>query len=360
MRYFASTQLRLMKERSSFLMKISSLTLYALAVTGAAGLVAGCSSSGTGSSGVTPGAFSSMQTVRINGLLVPAVHPNLSGLHRYESVTPDKHKKKKKAADQYLSSFDGSTILQFDYPKSDASIGTISGVTDPSGECTNVLYGVGKKDFWVSAAGSDELDEFAYGGTSPVKTLSESTGEPAGCAIDPGTGNLAVAILGAGDVVVFANATGSGTTYPDGLESTYFDGYDTSGNLYVDGDNTSGAFALLELPKGSSTFETLTLSNSVLSPGQVQWDGKYITVDDQSAKAIYGYTCSGTSCTLEQTVSLSGSSDCVQTWIAKGVVFCPDAGNEEGYVYKYPAGGSFIATLTGSWDLPIGAADISK
>jgi hypothetical protein len=341
-------------------MKISSLTLYALTLTAAAGLMAGCSSSGAGSPGVTPGAFSSMQSVRINGLLVPAVHPNLSLLHRYESVTPDKHHKKKKKADQYFSSFDSSTILQFDYPKGDASIGTISGVTDASGMCTNVLYGVGKKDFWVSAAGSDELDEFAFGGTSPIKTLSESTGEPAGCAIDPGTGNLAVAILGAGDVVIFANATGSGTTYSDGLESTYFDGYDAKGNLYVDGLNSSDAFALLELPKGSSTFETLTLSNTVLAPGQVQWDGKYITVDDQSGKSIYGYTCSGTSCTLKETVSLSGSGDCVQTWIAKGLVFCPDATNGEGYVYKYPAGGSFIATLTGSWDLPIGSADVSK
>jgi hypothetical protein len=340
-------------------MKTSSLTLYSLALIAAGGLIAGCSSS-SGSSGVTPGMFSSARTVSINGLLVPATHPNLNALHHYQSVTPDKHKKKKKTADQYLSSFDGSTILQFDYPKSDASIGTISGVTDPSGECTNVLDGVGKHDYWVSAAGSDELDEFAFGGTTPVKTLAESTGEPAGCAIDPGTGNLAVAILGAGDVVIFANATGSGTAISDGLTSTYFDGYDTKGNLYVDGVNASALFELLMLPKGSSTFQTMSTSNSVLAPGQVQWDGKYMTVDDQDGHAIYGYTCSGTSCTLKQTVSLSGSGDCVQTWIGKGLVFCPDATNGEGYVYKYPAGGSFIATLTGSWDLPIGAADISK
>lgn len=111
-------------------MKTSSLTLYSLALIAAGGLMAGCSSS-SGSSGVTPGMFSSARTVSINGLLVPATHPNLNALHHYQSVTPDKHKKKKKTADQYLSSFDGSTILQFDYPKSDASIGTISGVTDP-------------------------------------------------------------------------------------------------------------------------------------------------------------------------------------------------------------------------------------
>lgn len=341
-------------------MKISRLARYSVALTAAAGLIAGCSSaSGTAPSGVTPGAFSSPQTVRINGLLVPAVNPNLSLLHRYGPVTPDKHKKKKKA-DQYLSNFDNSTILQFDYPKSDASTGTISGVTDASGMCTNVLYGVGKHDYWVSAAGSDQIDEFAYGGTTPVKTLSESTGEPAGCAFDPGTGNLAVAILGQGYVVFFANASGSATAIADGLTSTYFDGYDTKGNLFADGTNSSGVFALVELPNGSSNFETLSTSNNVSSPGQVQWDGKYMTVNDQAGKAIYGYTCSGTTCTLEQTVSLTDSSECVQTWIAKGVVFCPDAGTGTGAVYKYPAGGAAVATLTGSWDLPIGAADVSK
>jgi hypothetical protein len=86
----------------------------------------------------------------------------------------------------------------------------------------------------------------------------------------------------------------------------------------------------------------------------VQHDGKYVTIGDQEAHAIDGYTCSGTSCTLERTVSLAGSSDCVQTWIGKGDVFCPDAGNEAVEVYSYPAGGAPIATLTGAGILPIG------
>jgi hypothetical protein len=50
----------------------------------------------------------------------------------------------------------------------------------------------------------------------------------------------------------------------------------------------------------------------------------------------------------------------VQTWIAQNVVYCPDAGNEDAEVYAYPAGGSAIATLTGSFDLPIGAVSITN
>jgi hypothetical protein len=61
-----------------------------------------------------------------------------------------------------------------------------------------------------------------------------------------------------------------------------------------------------------------------------------------------------------RTVSLSGSSDCAGTWIGKGDVFCADGGNEAVEVFKYPAGGSPIATLTGPTDLPIGIIQVSK
>jgi hypothetical protein len=62
---------------------------------------------------------------------------------------------------------------------------------------------------------------------------------------------------------------------------------------------------------------------------------------------------------LKGTVSLSGSSDCAQTWIA-GVVFCADAGSEGAEVFKYPAGGSPIAILTGNFDLPLGVVAAEK
>jgi hypothetical protein len=64
--------------------------------------------------------------------------------------------------------------------------------------------------------------------------------------------------------------------------------------------------------------------------------------------------------TLKGTVSLSNSGDCVQTWIATGVVFCADAGSEGAEVYNYPAGGSPIAVFTGSFDLPLGVVAAEK
>jgi hypothetical protein len=86
----------------------------------------------------------------------------------------------------------------------------------------------------------------------------------------------------------------------------------------------------------------------------VQWDGTYLTVEDQLTNEIYRYTVSGTKATLEGTVSFSGSSDCAQTWIATGVVYCGDYGTNGGEVFTYPAGGSPLAVFTGTFDSPLG------
>jgi hypothetical protein len=75
---------------------------------------------------------------------------------------------------------------------------------------------------------------------------------------------------------------------------------------------------------------------------------------------MYQYTVSGTTATLKGTVLLSGASDCAQTWIATGVVYCGDAGNGDGEVFKYPAGGSAIAVLTGNFDEPLGVVAAKK
>ena len=198
-----------------------------------------------------------------------------------------------------------------------------------------------------------------------IKTLSVAYSFPSSCAMDT-SGDLAVGILeasgaGGGDVVIFKNASGSGTAYTTPLDEEFFDGYDNQGNLFADGfTGYRSGFALVELPKGSTKFETIKTSNTVEFPGSVQWDGTYLTVFDQDTSEMYQYTVSGTTATLKGTVSFSGSSDCAQTWIVQGLVYCGDAGNGDGEVFNYPAGGSPIATLTGKFDVPLGVVAAEK
>jgi hypothetical protein len=296
------------------------------------------------------------KTLFLNGRPVTAAR--LSPLPRYAELVPDKSKSK---TFEYTINYYQTYASIFDYPKSSAMIGQITGAGGQG--CTNVLYGYGKKIIWNPGRTNDQINEYRVP-HKLIKSLSLDYTFTSSCAMNK-SGDLAVGILlgnsygPGGQVVIFKNATGSGTVYNTPLAKEYFDGYDPNGNLFADGFDSASSFALVELPKGSSKAVTITISNSVVFPGSVQWDGKYVTVFDQLANKMYQYTISGTKATLEGTVSIS-AGDCAQTWIVKGLVYCGDASNNDGEVFKYPAGGSPIAVFTGNFDTPLGTVAAEK
>ena len=310
---------------------------------------------------LAPSAASDYQYIRktlsLNGRPITAARP--PGPLSYEQIVPDARSNSPDF--EYIINDYGSYASIFDYPKSHQQIGAI---TEVGGQgCTNVLHGYGKKIIWIVAA-DDHITEYGVP-KKPLQTLSDSVGSPSSCAMDT-SGDLAVGILynysgpGGGDVVIYKNASGSGTVYSTPLDREYFDGYDDRGNLFADGLTSASSFALVELPNGGSTFKTIATSNTVEYPGSVQWDGTYLTVLDQLANKMYRYTISGTKAKLKGTVSFSGSGDCAQTWIVPGIVYCADATNDAGEAFKYPAGGSIIATFTGRFDVPLGTVAAEK
>jgi hypothetical protein len=287
----------------------------------------------------------------------PVTAERLSPMPRFATIVPERHGQKDF---EYIFNFYGTYASIFDYPKSDQQLGSIYG--DGGQGCTNVLYGYGKKIIW-NVGGQTKITEYKVPHT-PVKTLSVAYSFPTSCAMDS-SGDLAVGVFyesgaGGGDVIIFKNATGTPTVMTTPLVSEYFDGYDPNGNLFADGFDSAGNFALVELPEGGTKFETITTSNTVQFPGSVQWDGTYLTVFDQDADAFYRYAISGTTATLKNTITLTGAGDCAQTWIVKGLVYCGDADNDNGEVFKYPAGGSIVATFTGSFDEPLGVTAAEK
>ena len=178
----------------------------------------------------------------------------------------------KKSDLAYISNFYNSTILAFTYPRG-KYVGSISS-DDPQGLCAAKTG-----NWWVVASGSAEVSEYAHGGTTPLKTLSVTGGEPAGCTVDPTTGNLAVTLLGAGDVVVFTGGSGSGTTIADDLSSSYFDGYDDKGDLFVDGITPSDTYGVVELPRAAACLSNY-LSQAPGFPGGIQGYGNYLAIGD--------------------------------------------------------------------------------
>ena len=241
-------------------------------------------------------------------------------------------------------------------------IGQINGAGGQG--CTNALYGYGKKIIWNAGRTNDVIDEYKVP-DKLIKTLSLNYTFTSSCAMNT-SGDLAVGILlgnsygAGGQVVIFKHASGSGIVYDTPLSKEYFDGYDSSGNLFADGMGSTDSFSLVELPHGSSKFVTIKTSNSPEFPGSVQWDGSYLTVFDQQTSETYQYTVSGTTATLKNTVQFAGVGDCAQTWIVTGLLYCGDAGNNGGEVFKYPAGGSPTAVFTGDFDLPLGVTAAKK
>jgi hypothetical protein len=296
------------------------------------------------------------KTLVMHGRPVTAARLNLNPLPYYKTAVPEA--KNTKYYD-YTINFYGTYASIFNYPKSVKQIGTIDNVGGQG--CTNVLYGYGKKTFWIMA-GYNQMTEYSVPKKQIANLEVSADTMPSSCALST-SGDLAVGILdgtNSGAVYIYKKAKGDPTIHTSPLSREYFDGYDDKGNLFFDGFTPSYQFQLEELAKGSNTVQTITTSNTVQFPGSVQWDGKYLTVFDQLANDMYLYTVNGTKATLKKTIAFQGSSDCAQTWIATGVVYCGDAGNDNGEVFKYPAGGSPVATFVGNFDEPLGTVASSK
>ncbi len=298
------------------------------------------------------------RTLFVNGRPVTAAR--LNPLPRYAELVPDQLRSKKY---EYIFNIYSSFGSIFNYPKSTQMIGELGGGGGQG--CTNVLYGYGNKIMWNAGRTNDVVTEYSVPDNKVLKTVSLNYTYTSSCAMNA-AGDLAVGVLlgnsfgPGGQVVIFKNATGSGKVYNTPLNKEYFGGYDPNGNLFADGLDTSYSFMLVELPKGHKKFVTIKTSNSPQFPGSVQWDGKYLSVFDQLTSETYRYTVSGTTATLQSTVQYSGASDCAQTWIVTGLLYCADAGNDDGEVYNYPAGGSPAATLVGSFDEPLGVVAAHK
>jgi hypothetical protein len=240
----------------------------------------------------------------------------------------------------YVSNFYGRDTLVFTYPGGKL-VGTLNGVGTVA--CASASSG----DWW--AAGNDEMLEYAHGGKTPIKTLSGASGA---CAVDPNTGDLA--LVDNDEIIIYPGGSGSGTPYCTGMASAYFDGYDDRGDLFVDGITSGDTVGVVELPKGGSTCENITLSQSLEFPGGIQWYDKYLAVEDQEAQVIYHFAIHGTNAKEIGTTELGGSLDVPAFYIQKPYVVGADAGNDNVEMWKYPAGGPVFKTIQGNFDLPVG------
>lgn len=264
----------------------------------------------------------------------------------------------------YISNFNGSQGIAniYAYPK-EKLVGQILGIDGAVGMCVD-----SKGDVFVTQRFATSVYEYAHGGTTPIATLDDGY-ESGTCSVDPTTGNLAVGNITT-NFEIFpyegSGTFGTPTVYsaPNGFASVNSVGYDNKGNLFFQGSNSSNGDIEGELAKGSANAKLLSLNVTIGSPGQVQWDGKYITFTDRLDADIYEVSVSGSAGTVVGSTLLNLSNDQDRAgWISTKLkaVFVPQFNSNEVLVFKYPSGTpvakkTINTGLDGPWGITLSIA----
>jgi hypothetical protein len=281
----------------------------------------------------------------------------------------------------YVSGDSTNKVYVYSYPKGKL-VGKISGVSHPGGECVDQAGDV----FVVtgSPSASNEVYEFAHGGTSPMAILS-NPGYGSSCSVDSKTGNLAVANIddpsnpsAHGDIAIYTAAQGQPTMYSSSQFLAFGScGYDNEGNLYVEGSTTGSGepIELALLSRGSSSLEMLQLNKSVYAGylfwPAVEWDGTNMTISTvphpEGRKAsgvvsVYQLSISGTNADVIGTTELvfKKNRHRGQTWIYGGSIIGADS-YKDGNVstWSYPRGGKPNQTIEKIPDIELMGVTVS-
>lgn len=300
-----------------------------------------------------------------SALTPPSVQSAISSRQR-SWMSPLASKKSKLL---YVSAFNGSSVTVYDYPSGE-QMGTLTGFSSPSGQCVDA-----KGDVYIANFTSGVVDEYAHGGTSPIKTFT-TNGAAFGCSVDRANDLAVTDFLGvsysAGSVTVFPNGSSKGVTYSDPADCHYIwnAGYDDKGNLVMVAENqTTEAVTYCAVLKGAGSMTTLTASGfTIYSPDTTMWDGKYIALGDQQLQGglqsgIIEATLSNSTLTAHGQVTLADGCDAGYTHvvqpfivgrkntpvndrqshvIAGGNQFC----NADFRMWHYPAGGTPFKSLS--------------
>jgi hypothetical protein len=282
-------------------MNISRSAGYALGVLAGAALIAGCSGgteSAVAPASMTNAARSGADALHLRGGLgaFAAVHPygTLHPDHRKSWVSPDA---KEEARLMFASDAGLGDVYIYALPSMTLK-GTLTGFSQPQGLCSDTGGNV-----YIANTNATQVLKYSRAGTL-LSTYSDAYGYPVGCAVDPATGDLAVANIfgftGAGQVLVFSSPSSSPKVLTNRREYYYYYvGYGPGSSLWVSGKDSSNIYMLSDC--GASSCSTIKLSGGkIYFPGAVQWDST------QATWVAFDQLCGNTSAACSYPVSAKG------------------------------------------------------
>lgn len=225
---------------------------------------------------------------------------------------------------------------------------------DPMGLATD-----GAQNLYVANIAFSNVIVYAKPYISIKTTLNDAGENTQDVAVDKtglvGVTNYLTSSLMPGSVTFFAkNASQPCNTVHDPNWIYFFnDAFDASGNLFFDGETAGGTVLVGEISGGckATSIATLSVGNTISSPGGVQVSGGKILIGDVSKQAIYTYAppSGGSLGSPTAVTTLAGAETPVTFAIeANGKrVRTADAASDTLYaaLYTYPKG-SYISKLS--------------
>jgi hypothetical protein len=246
----------------------------------------------------------------------------------------------------YVSDVGTGKVNMYTYPRGKL-VGTLTGFQRPQAMCVDKEGNV-----FIPDLSAFKIYKYRHGAKKPMAVLHDPGEDPDDCAVDPTTGNLAVANLstpytGQGNILLYAGARGKPKRLRDQHIIFYlFCGYDDNGNLYLDGMN-AGAFEFAEIPQGTTNFVDVSLDKTFRYGGAVQWDGKDVAVGDYESDAIYRFAIDGQKGTEVGKTHLRGSNFAIGFWIQGSKVIGPNDDSTNVMFWDYPHGGPSTKSISG-------------
>jgi len=235
-------------------------------------------------------------------------------------------------------------------------VGTLYNGYRPFGECVDASGN-------VYIVYSDELVEYAHGGSTPVRTIANPVydGYLWSCSIDANTGNLAVTAPRygfGGQVLVFKNASGAPASYNvDGDTFPGYCAYDNHGDLLVLTYPVLGYYPemLLQLAPGRTKFRAVHIADKREGnwSGGIQWNNGRLVIAGSEDVIRFLFKPMRHRTVRKSSTPLPGSSDLRQFWIQDKWIVVPSIGSNSFNVYKYPSGAE-VKTIVASGE-PIAA-----
>ena len=179
-----------------------------------------------------------------------------------------------------------------------------------------------------------------------------------GSTVDPANGDVAVADFTSvtqwpGALSIFHNGKVLPSSYQDSAFNAYFFcSYDDRGNVFVDGADVGSYHTdFAELTKGSTAFTNILLDKTIGYPVGVQWDGKYMAVQDTASRVLYRFKIAGDKGKSVGSVRFAGDKSTLlhQFWVQAPSIVMPygPTGRQVRRVgiWPYPAGGTATNTF---------------